>query len=81
MGLETLVVVTEAGETELDISVGWTMIIISWITFFLSWIVNISDYVFVHPSKPDTDLGRFSSKLIIYILGRRFEIISGDCSF
>ena len=50
------------------------MIIISWTTFSLSWLVNILDYMFIHPSMPDTDLGRFPNKLVIYILGKRVDI-------
>ena len=82
--LERLVVYDVDGQRhELSTSVGYTMIIISWVTFILSWLVNLLDYKFIHPSMPDTDLSRFPSKLVIYILGRRIDIVArweGSCS-
>ena len=75
--LERLVVYDVDGQRhELSTSVGYTMIIISWVTFSLSWLVNLLDYKFLHPSMPDTDLGRFPSKLVIDILGRRIDIMA-----
>ena len=75
LNLEKLVVYDVDGKKhELSTTVGYTMIIISWTTFSLSWLVNILDYMFIHPSMPDTDLGRFPSKLVIYILGERIDI-------
>ena len=75
LNLDKLVVYDVDGKKhELSTTVGYTMIIISWTTFSLSWLVNILDYMFIHPSMPDTDLGRFPSKLFIYILGKRIDI-------
>ena len=61
---------------ELSTSVGYTMIIISWVTFILSWLVNLLDYKFIHPTMPDTDLGRFPSKLVIDILSEKIDIMA-----
>ena len=75
MQLDSLVVYDVDGRRyELSTSVGYTIIIISWASFILSWLINLLDYTFIHPSMPDTDLGRFPSKLVIYILGRRIDI-------
>ena len=61
---------------ELSTSVGYTMIIISWVTFILSWLVNLLDYKFIHPTMPDTDLSRFTSKLVIDILSEKIDIMA-----
>ena len=77
MQLDRLVVYDVDGRRyELSTSVGYTIIVISWISFILSWVINLLDYTFIHPSMPDTDLSRFPSKLVIYILGRRIDIMA-----
>ena len=77
MQLDRLVVYDVDGRRyELSTSVGYTIIIVSWASFILSWLINLLDYTFIHPSMPDTDLGRFPSKLVIYILGRRIDIVA-----
>ena len=77
MQLDRLVVYDVDGRRyELSTSVGYTIIIVSWASFILSWLINLLDYTFIHPSMPDTDLSRFPSKLVIYILGRRIDIMA-----
>ena len=77
MQMERLVVYDVDGQKHvLSTSVGYFIIIISWASFILSWTINVLDYTFLHPSMPDTDLGRFPSKLVIYILGRRIDIVA-----
>ena len=77
MQLDSLVVYDVDGQRyELSTSVGYTIIIVSWASFILSWVINLLDYTFIHPSMPDTDLSRFPSKLVIYILGRRIDIVA-----
>ena len=77
MQLDRLVVYDVDGRRyELSTSVGYTIIIVSWASFILSWVINLLDYTFIHPSMPDIDLGRFPSKLVIYILGRRIDIMT-----
>ena len=77
MQLDKLVVFDVDGRRhDLSTSVGYTLIIVSWTSFSLSWLINLLDYTFIHPSMPDTDLGRFPSKLVIYVLGRRIDIMA-----
>ena len=74
--LDLVVYDVDGRRYELSTSVGYTMIFVSWSAFILSWLINLLDYTFIHPSMPDTDLSRFPSKLVIYILGRRIDIVA-----
>ena len=49
------------------------ILVIGWVSFLLSWISNIIYYKF-HPSGVDFNVGRSSSRLFIYFLGKKVKL-------
>ena len=49
------------------------IILIGWGAFIMSNLVLMVHYI-VHPSEVDFNLGRFRTRLFVYVLGKRIEL-------